>query len=266
MDILKREIAPISQEAWSEIDDTAREVLSKMLSARKSLKINGPKGWDYSAVPEGRLEELDRASDNDNVGTGSYKVKTLVEARVSFELNKWELDNIQRGAKDIDFDNLESACEDLAMFEENAIYNGYKKGEIEGLVKAAGHKLKLGKDGNDILQAIGEGKYTLFNSYGDMPFDLIVSAEVYNKLNIICDGAHLIKVVEDLIGGEVIRSKALKGALLLPHKCEDIEFTIGQDLSIGFEKELDSTVQLFVTESFTLRVLDENKIVAYEEK
>ncbi|MDO5707563.1 MAG: family 1 encapsulin nanocompartment shell protein [Andreesenia angusta] len=266
MDILKREIAPISQEAWSEIDDTAKEVLTKVLSGRKALKINGPKGWDYSAVVEGRLEELDRASDNKNVGTGVYKVKPLVEARVSFELNKWELDNIQRGAKDIDFTNLELACEDLALFEENLLYNGYKNGDIEGLCEVAGHRLKLGKEGNDILNAIGEGKYTLFSSYGEMPFDLIVSTEVYNRLNVVFEGAHLIKIVEDLIGGEIIRSKVIKGALLLPHKSDDIEFTIGQDLSIGYERELDSTVQLFVTESLMLRVLDENKLVVFEEK
>lgn len=263
MDILKRQIAPISEEAWKEIDDTARNVLINILSARRVLKMNGPKGWDYAGIPEGRLKKGDEAKDNAGVGTGIYKIKPLVEARASFELNKWELDNIERGAKDVELDALEKACENLALFEEETIYNGYKTGDIEGLTKSAGHKMELGKDANSILKAIGNGKYALKNSYVDVPFSLIVSEEAYDRINIISEGTYLIDTIEKIIGGQVVRSKVVKGAIMIPYKDDDLEFTVGQDLAIGYEGETDKTVKLFVTESIMLRVLDENKIVAY---
>ncbi|SHH10784.1 Uncharacterized protein, linocin/CFP29 family [Anaerosphaera aminiphila DSM 21120] len=263
MDVLKRSIAPVSSEAWSEIDNRAAEVIKSILSARKVLKVNGPKGWDYTSISEGRLKDLDGVKDKGNVKTGIFETQNLVEARIGFELDKWELDNIERGAKDIDFTNLEIACEQLAIFEENAIYNGYDKGNIMGLSKSAGHKLKLGANGNEILQSIGEGKYKLFNSYVEGPFDLLVSPEAYNKINTVYEGAFLMHGIEKLIGGEIIRSKALKGALLIPHRDEDLEFTVGQDFSIGFERELEKTVRLFATETFTFRILDESKIVSY---
>lgn len=263
MDILKREIAPISKDAWREIDNKAKDVIENILSARRVLKLNGPKGWNYTAVPEGRLIDLDKADKNSEIGTGIYKLKNLIEARVSFELNRWELDNVERGAKDIDLDALEKACEDLAMFEENAIYNGYKKGNIQGLTDAAFHKIKFGKDGNEILKSISQGKYALLNSYIEGPYDLVVSTEVYDRLNTVYEGAHLMELAQKIIEGEIIRSKAVNGAILIPHRDKDIEFTVGQDFAIGFEGISNKTVRLFITESFTLRVLEEKKIVAY---
>ncbi|MDO5712830.1 MAG: family 1 encapsulin nanocompartment shell protein [Tissierellia bacterium] len=262
MDILKRKLAPISDEAWDEIDEAAKDVLKNILTARKVLKINGPKGWDYNAVPEGRLEYIE--DNKEGVCTGTYQLKRLLEARRSFTLNKWELDNIGRGAKDIDLDNLEEAVEELARFEDDVLYNGYKKAEIIGLADGAEHQLKMGKEGNEILKSIGEGCTALKESYVEGPLDLIVSPKVYENLTRIFDGYYLYDAVKRIIGGKIVRSDVVKGAILIPHREEDIEFTVGQDFSIGYEKEDAQTVTLFVTESFTLRLLDPAKIVNFK--
>lgn len=262
MDRLKRSSAPITAQAWKEIDETAKDVVTNMLAARKVLKVNGPKGWEYNAVNEGRLANVDEPKEME-VCSGVYAVHPLTEARVSFELSKWELDNIERGAKDPDLDNLETAVERLALFEEDAIYNGLQKGMIEGLIPAAGHTMVLEGDGNAILHAIGEAKYALMNAYVEMPYDLIVSKEVYDKINVIFEGEHLIKRIKMLTGGEVYRAKRIEGALLLPHRDEDLEFTVGQDYAIGYEAETSETVRLFATVSFTLRVLEPKKIVHF---
>ena len=49
-----------------------------------------------------------------------------------------------------------------------------------------------------------------------------------------------------------------EGAVLLSTRGGDFELTVGQDLSVGYAKHTDSEVELFITESFTFRVL-ENK-------
>lgn len=264
MDILKKSIAPITTDAWEEINDTAKEAILSRLTARQVLKVLGPKGLDYNAVGEGRLENLKGDPNKSEVCTGTYKMKHLVEARISFEISKWELDNIERGAKDIEFDALEEAAEKLALFEENAIYNGYPEGDIVGLSEAAGHSMKFGKDGEDILKNIGEAKFALYQSYAQGPFDLVVSPEAYQKINIIYEGASLYKLIEQVIGGKIIRSEVVKGALLVPHFDDDLEFTVGQDYAVGYEGDADENVRLFITESFTLRILDEDKIVKFE--
>lgn len=264
MDILKKSIAPITTNTWEEIEDTAREAIVSRLTARRVLKVLGPKGLDYNAVGEGRLENLKGDPSKAEVCTGTYKMKHLIEARISFEMSKWELDNIERGAKDVDFDPLEEAAKKLALFEEDAIYNGYPDGDIVGFSEAAGHKMKLGKTGEEILKNIGEAKYKLFSSFAEGPFDLIVSPEAYQKINTIYEGANLYQVIEKLIGGTIIRSQVVKGAFLIPHFDDDLEFTVGQDFAVGYEGESQENVRLFLTESFTLRILDEDKIVKFD--
>jgi uncharacterized linocin/CFP29 family protein len=50
-----------------------------------------------------------------------YDNKSLVETRITFELSRWELDNLLRGAKDIELDALEDAAKEIARFEDDVI-------------------------------------------------------------------------------------------------------------------------------------------------
>ena len=64
MDILKRELAPIPAEAWTEIDEQAIRSLKAILSARKVIDVTGPMGTDFPGVPEGRLEFPKKQAEN----------------------------------------------------------------------------------------------------------------------------------------------------------------------------------------------------------
>ena len=262
MDILKRNIAPISQKAWDEIDARAKDVLTTTLSARKVLNVNGPYGWNYLAVPEGRLEIFETEKE-DTVKSGVYQLKNLIEARRTFVLKKWELDNIERGAKDIDLSALEEAAEDIALFEENAIYNGNANANITGLAEAAQHTLSFGENGNTILTAIGKAKVHLLSAFAKGPYDLIVSPKAYEQINQLYQGGALHRQIQNLIGGEVVLSKVVDGALLIPSRHEDLEFTVGHDFSIGYESNDTESIKLFISESFTLRILDDQIIVKF---
>ena len=52
--------------------------------------------------------------------------------------------------------------------------------------------------------------------------------------------------------------------LLVPYDHEDLELTIGQDLSIGYQYNDNKKVRFFITESFTFRVLDPSIIINYK--
>ena len=154
--MLYRDLAPISKEAWNEIDERAAEVLKSYLSARKVVHVNGPKGLDYNVITEGRLTNVQEEND---VCYAPYKVQPLIESRIEFEMNRWELDNVQRGAKDIDYGPLEKAAENIALFEDKAIYNGVKDGMIEGLKEAMETKeLIFGNNAKQLKKYIDELK------------------------------------------------------------------------------------------------------------
>lgn len=259
--MLYRELAPITKEAWKEIDERAEEVLKSYLSARRVVKVIGPKGMDYNVITEGRLENV---VDTDEVCYGTYKVLPLTEIRIEFEMNRWELDNIQRGAKDIDYEPLENAARKIALFEENAIYNGLNDGNIVGLKDSYdGGIIPFGSDIEDIMKAISNGIIKLREAYQTGPFDLVVGKEIYERILSVQSAFPFDKRIEELIGGKIIYNHIIDDAYLLPHDHDDLELTIGRDFSIGYQSHTSEKVKFFITESFTFRVLDSSLFVRF---
>ena len=103
MNFLRRELAPISPQGWSEIDSVAKKALAANLSGREFADVKGPHGLDYASVPLGRLT-IPEQQDGATVRYGVHRVLPLVETRSDFSLPIWELDNIERGAKDLNLD------------------------------------------------------------------------------------------------------------------------------------------------------------------
>lgn len=259
--MLYRDLAPISKEAWNEIDERAAEVLKSYLSARKVVHVNGPKGLDYNVITEGRLTNVQEEND---VCYAPYKVQPLIESRIEFEMNRWELDNVQRGAKDIDYGPLEKAAENIALFEDKAIYNGVKDGMIEGLKEAMETKeLIFGNNANDIMKSITKGIIKLREAYAHGSYTLIVGEEAYQRIISEETAYPLDERIEELIEGKILFSHSVDGAYLLPYNHEDLELTIGRDFSIGYQSHTNEKVRFFITESFTFRVLDPTIIVKY---
>jgi uncharacterized linocin/CFP29 family protein len=260
--MFKREIAPVTDAAWKEIDERAKEVLKNYLSARRVLHVNGPKGIDYTSVNEGRLGTI---NEQEGINYGFYQVKPLLEARVEFELERWELDNTVRGAKDINLEALEKAVRDLALFEEKVLYYGLENGSIHGLLNDVSQDtISFGDDTESIMQAISQGMIRLKEHFVDKPYSLIVGEKGWSLLNKEMNGYPLLKRVEDVLGTEVIYSHVLKEALLIPSDHQDLEMTIGQDYTIGYQSSDNKTVRFYITESFTYRTLDSNIIIQFQ--
>ncbi len=261
MDMLKKELAPLSTKVWQEIEKRASEILKTRLAARKAVRVVGPMGWNYTSVTEGRL---DIVGDSGDVKTGVYRSTPLTEARVSFSLNRWEMDNLNRGAKDIDLSSLESAVEKIADFEENTIYNGFKAGAIVGLHDAAIiEPIPFGNSATTIMESISKGVLQLQKHSVDAPYTLIVGPDAYLAMSKEVQGFPLVERIERLIKGQVIQSLTLKGAFLVPYDNENLELVVGQDLAVGYESHDAKEVTLFITESFIFRVLDPSMIVPF---
>ena len=260
--MLYRNLAPISNEVWEEIDERAKEVLRSYLSARRVVHVDGPKGFDHNVLTDGRLansEELDNG-----VCYGNYKVQPLVESRIEFDMDRWELDNLQRGAKDIDYEPLENAIKEIALFEEDAIYNGLENAIIDGINNSMElDPIDFGKDANSIMESITKGLIELRKNFAQKPFSLVVNEEAYKRILSSETAYPLDERIKRLIGGDIIFSHVVDGAYLLPVDHDDLELTIGRDFSIGYQDHDAETVRFFVTESFTFRVLDSAIIVKF---
>lgn len=257
-DLLKRSFAPIVRSAWDEIDAQARNILKGNLSARTLVDFDGPKGWTLSAVNLGRVTFNQKESLIPGSGWGLREVLPLIELRVLFKLSIKELDDIERGLKNPDFDSLDEACRKTALFEERAIYYGLKKAGIDGLLAVTPHKsIDLNKDPENYQEIIETGIVTLQKNGIGGPYNLVLGSLPYQLLQQgDKKGYPLYKRIKDILRGDILWSPAVEGGALISCRGGDYAMTVGQDLSIGYLNHDPAEVELFVTESFTFQVFE----------
>lgn len=260
MDILRQSLAPITSEAWEEINDQARQTFKNVLTARKFVDIDGPKGLDFSAVSLGRLS-MKENKDKKGVNYGINKVLPLIEVRKPFVLDLWELDNAARGAEDVDLESLEIAATELAKFEDEAVYYGFHESGIHGLKESSGYDATTFPDSaKDLLKTLGRVITQFQNNAIEGPYTLVVSPEKWHFILSQIEGYPLINQIKTLLGGNVIQNPNVKDAFVVSERGEDFKLTIGQDISIGFDSANTKDIKLFFTESFTFQVLEPNAV------
>lgn len=256
-DLLRRNMAPIVDEAWKEIELQSSRILKGNLSGRRLVDFCGPHGWQHAAVNLGRLEV--RAGDSvDGVNWGMHKVLPLVEIRVPFRLGIWDLDDVMRGAKNPDLEALKEAARKVAIFEETAIYRGFEGAGIQGMLACSSHApVPLSPDRSRFLESVELALLAIQEAEVGGPFTLVLGTEPYKWLMAGDPGAYPLRErVKTLVSGGVHWSPVLEGGAVLSTRGGDFEMTVGQDVTIGYKAHDAKEVELYFTESFTFRVLE----------
>lgn len=255
MDLLKRNHAPITPEAWKQIDDEAKRVLQLNLAGRKLVDFDGPHGWQYAAVNTGRLAL--KTDGGLGVPWGVREVVPLIELRMPFELPMMELDNASRGAV-LDLPAVVSAAEKAAHAEDTAIFNGFKAGGIEGIIPSSPHPaIAIPDDYADYPSIVGDAVEMLRRGGINGPYALALGPNCYSGLAQAAEDGHPIRErVEHFLDGPMVLAPKIDGAVLLSHRGGDFQLSVGQDLSIGYAGHDKDKVYLYLTESFAFRVLE----------
>ena len=265
MDDLRRELAPITDAAWDEIEDEARTTLKTYLAARKLVDFRGPLGWDHSAVNLGRVREA-REAPAEGVQARVRQVQPLVEFRVPFELQRSELDDISRGAADADLDPLRDAARRLALAEDRLVFYGYGDGGVRGICPASSHKpVPMVDDESQFPRAVLEAVEALREAGVSGPYAMALSAEAYKRLGSTTAGGGypVIRHVQRFIDGPIVWAPGLDGAIVLSIRGGDFELAVGRDISLGYLDHDRRVVHLYVEESLTFRVLTPEAAIAF---
>lgn len=262
MDLMRQQLAPISDAAWSEINDEAKNVFAIHLSGRRLVDVSGAKGIEAAAVNLGRLDVPEQKGKE--LRYGVRRVLPLVEVRAPFELEIWELDNVDRGAGDPDLDDLRRAAKEIAKFEERAIYDGFPEGSIRGLIESSDFDpIAVKLEAGSLLDAVGKAVMRLRYADVDGPYVLALGAALHQWLDSGCEQAYpLRKRLLQVIDGPIVPAPFLDGGVVLSRRGGDAEMTLGQDISIGYEHHDARKVHLFFSESLTFRVLAPEAVVA----
>jgi len=256
-DLLRRDMAPIVDEAWKEIELQSSRILKGNLSGRKLVDFSGPHGWQFAAVNLGRLDVPSEAA-ADGVAWGLHMVLPLVEVRVPFTLGIWELDDIQRGAKNPDLDALKVAARKVAIFEETALYRGFGAAGMQGLLEASSHApVPLSPDRNSFTESVELALLAIQEAEISGPYALVLGTEPYKWLMAGDPNAYPLRDrIKAMVSGGIHWSPVLEGGAVLSRRGGDFEMTVGQDLTIGYKLHNAREVELYFTESFAFRVLE----------
>ncbi len=262
MDILRKSLAPVTKEAWDIIDEQAKNVFNSILSARRFVDVEGPKGWRFEAVTMGRLDVP--KNQKGNIKYGINKVLPLIETRAPFRLDIWELDNAARGAEDINLDSMEEAAKNIGAFEEKVIYSGFSEANIKGLIEINKYKpAQFPETIENLPEILSELISEFVKSSIEGPYSLILNTNRWEKLSSMVNGYPLKRVVKDLIGGNIILAPSIKDAFFVSTRGGDFRLTIGQDLSIGYEFHDHKNVNLYFTESFTFQIIEPAAVIHF---
>src|SRR6516162_363237 len=139
MNNLYRELAPINELAWSQIDEEAARTLKRYLAARRVVDVKGPAGSMLAAVGTGHLRNVEAPAEG--IIARERGVRALVEFRVPLQLNRQAIDDVERGANDSDWQPLKDAAKKIAFAEDHAIFEGYAAASIEGIRKGTSNPL-----------------------------------------------------------------------------------------------------------------------------
>lgn len=255
MNNLHRELAPISDAAWAQIEQEAARTARRYLAGRRIADVQGPAGDTLSAVGTGRLEAADALTEG--VQAWQRKAMPLIQLRAPFTLSRAEIDAVARGAQDADWDPVRAAARQIALAEDLAVFSGYPAAGITGIVPGASNSaLALPTDLSEYPAVIAGAIEELRSAGVDGPYTAVLSADVYTALSQASShGYPVIQHVRRLLDGEIVWAPAISGAVVLSMRGGDFVLHLGQDLSIGYRSHTDSEVTLYLQESLTFQLL-----------
>jgi uncharacterized linocin/CFP29 family protein len=251
MDNLHRELAPVSAAAWAQIEQEAARTFKRHLAGRRVVDVHGPQGYELSAVGTGRARDIDAPADG--VLARQRLAVSLVELRAPFTLAREEIDDVERGAQDSDWQPVKDAARQVAFAEDRAIFDGYPAAGIEGIRPGSSSPpVSLPEDVRAYPAAIARALGQLRESGVDGPYSVLLSADAYIAVSETSDhGYPVLEHIRRLVNDDIIWAPAISGAVALTTRGGDFSLRLGQEASIGYLSHTATEVQLYLEETLT---------------
>jgi len=251
MNNLYRDLAPITEVAWAEIELEASRTFKRNIAGRRVVDVSEPGGPVTAAVSTGHL--LDVSSPGDGVVAHLRDSTPLVRLRVPFTVLRVDIDDVERGSQDSDWDAVKDAAKKLAFVEDRAIFEGYAAASIEGVRNCCSNPpLALPDDARDIPDVISQALSELRLAGVDGPYSVLLSADAYTKVSETSDHGYPIREhLNRLVDGDIIWAPAIDGAFVLSTRGGDFDLQLGTDVAIGYLSHDSDNVQLYLQETLT---------------
>lgn len=260
MNHLRRDLSPVTDAAWAQIDDEAARTLRLNLGARRLVDVAGPLGWDVDAAATGQTSPL--ANPRDGVTAAVRAPQPMTELRTAFTMSLADLDTADRGNPAIDTDPVIAAAQSAALSEDGLVFHGIPAST--GIVDATPlPTIALPKDAAEYPTAVAHALHVLRDSGIGGPYAAALGDAEFTAATETTEkgGYPVVEHLRQLLGGPVEWVPALTGAVVLSMRGGDYLMTLGEDFSIGYSGRQGDSVDLYLEESVAFQVLTPNAAV-----
>jgi uncharacterized linocin/CFP29 family protein len=181
-------------------------------------------------------------------------VRPLIELRVPVELDRHQLERVDRGASSVDLEPLCEAARLFASAEDTALFEGYESAGIKGLVAGAGNEgVLLPKESAGFPEAFTQALEQLRQAGVEGPYAAALGPDAYGALYGASAGGGypVLRHVHRLVDGPVVWAPSLRGGVIVSLRGGDFKLVCGRDVAIGYVDHDEKRVQLYLEESFS---------------
>jgi uncharacterized linocin/CFP29 family protein len=146
------------------------------------------------------------------------------------------------------------ACRRAAALEDSVAFDGLEVAGVAGCDRGSDHKVLTFGSAPEFVSSVAEGMAVLQDAGVEGPYGLALGAELWRSVVATIDGGYpVLKHLDLVVNGPVVRARTVDGAVLLSQRGGDFELVVGGDFAIGYSSGDAESVELYVTETFTFR-------------
>jgi uncharacterized linocin/CFP29 family protein len=249
---LYREIAPMSDRAWDEVDDAARRAIQNFIAGRRLFPLVGPHGYGVEAVPTG---EVGPAGDVHGVPAAVLQPRPMVELRTPFALSRREIEVLDRGG-DTDLDQVVDAARRIAAAEDGIVFDGLDAAGVRGVVAASPYDpIPLEGGFGAFPDAVAKAVDLLRSAGVDGPYGIAFGPREHEAVLATTDngGYPILKHIHAIVDGPLVWSPTLDGSVVVSLRGDDFEIHAGLDFAIRYLAHDREHVEFEIVETVTFR-------------
>jgi uncharacterized linocin/CFP29 family protein len=254
MDMLRRNSAPLSERAWTELDRAVEIAARNAMAARRVATFDGPHGWEHIATPLGTTSPCLGHGTNAVVCTPD--VVLLTQIRADFTLGWPAIETFERGGPALDTEGAETAAREVALAEDRIALFGNPVGS--GFLTKASPSIDLQAwtSGAAVVADLVRAVAALDEAAIPGPYEaLLAPARYYALLSARQEGYPASRHLEEVVA-KIHRAPAMPdGGAVFSTRGGDFILTVGGDLSTGYRFHDQEAVHLFCMETMTAQTI-----------
>ncbi len=269
--------SPLTDQDWNQLDATIYDSIKRQLVGRRFIDIYGPLGQGVQTAINDVYEEKELGSmgyhgEELELSQPTKRVNLTIPLLYKDFMLYWrDIEQAKTLDVPIDFSAAANAAAQSALLEDDMIFNGAKKFDLEGLMNVKGRLTHIREDwmksGNAFMDVV-EARNKLLKMGHSGPYALVLSPSLYALIHRVHEGTHVLEIehIRELVTDGIYQSPVIQedtGVLVATGR-ENLDLAIAEDFDSAFMDTENMNYLFRVYESSVLRIKRPSAICTLE--